>query len=107
MMYCEFIERTNYGESYMTCEMYHKHIEPIYNDSELSKNEFCKRFRALHDTLVNKHIEFALSYKSTIEKIAYLNGEIDFNDIESYHNKLLNEFMQLLQYEAINYTLKK
>ena len=43
----------------------------------------------------------------TIEKIAYLDGEIDFNDIEAYHTKLLNEFMQLLQFESINYTLKK
>ncbi len=32
MMYCEFIEISEYGENYITFTEYHDYIEPIYMD---------------------------------------------------------------------------
>lgn len=37
MMYCEFIEISEYGENYITFTEYHDYIEPIYMDADLSK----------------------------------------------------------------------
>lgn len=33
MMYCEFIDISEYGENYITFTEYHDYIEPIYMES--------------------------------------------------------------------------
>ena len=40
MMYCEFIDISEYGENYITFTEYHDYIEPIYMDADLSKQDF-------------------------------------------------------------------
>ena len=43
MMYSEFIERTKYGEKYITESMYHDYIEPAYMNApdNITKDVFC------------------------------------------------------------------
>ena len=45
MMYCEFIEISEYGENYITFTEYHDYIEPIYMDADLSKQDFVRSFQ--------------------------------------------------------------
>ena len=40
MMYCEFINISEYEENYITFTEYHDYIEPIYMDADLSKQDF-------------------------------------------------------------------
>ena len=39
MMYCEFIDISEYGENYITFTEYHDYIEPIYMDADMSKQD--------------------------------------------------------------------
>lgn len=38
MMYCEFINISEYEENYITFTEYHDYIEPIYMDADMSKS---------------------------------------------------------------------
>lgn len=40
MMYCEFIDISEYGENYITFTEYHDYIEPIYMECDMSKQDF-------------------------------------------------------------------
>lgn len=40
MMYCEFINISEYEENYITFTEYHDYIEPIYMDADMSKQDF-------------------------------------------------------------------
>ena len=35
MMYCEFIDISEYGENYITFTEYHDYIEPIYMECDM------------------------------------------------------------------------
>ena len=39
MMYCEFIDISEYGENYITFTEYHDYIEPIYMECDMSKQD--------------------------------------------------------------------
>ena len=39
MMYCEFINISEYGENYITFTEYHDYVEPIYMECDMSKQD--------------------------------------------------------------------
>lgn len=41
MMYCEFINISEYGENYITFTEYHDYIEPIYMDADMIQTGLC------------------------------------------------------------------
>lgn len=97
MMYCEFIERTQYGESYITKPMYHKYIEPAYMEApeQINKDIFCKDFYKLHAAAISDVISGLITAKPTAEKEQYISGENTlFTDIGQKHILLLNIFLE-------------
>lgn len=98
MMYCEFIERTHFGEKYITETMYHKYIEPAYMAApdDINKNQFCKDFYKLHKQAVSNIVSGLIRAKSTADKERYINSGNNFKDIETKHGILLNIFLESL-----------
>lgn len=94
MMYCEFIERTGWEESYMTPSDYDNKIEPVYMESTLDKNAFCEKFYKLHNSIVISAIECLVAAKSLEEKEAFINGAAAWDDIENIHIALKNGFLK-------------
>lgn len=92
MMYCEFIERTGWNESYMTPSDYDDKIEPVYMESTLDKNAFCEKFYKLHNSIVVSAIECLIASKSLEENFEIINGNYD--DIENIHIALKNGFLK-------------
>lgn len=94
MMYCEFIERTGWEESYMTPSDYDEKIEPVYMESTLDKNAFCEKFYKLHNSIVISAVECLVAAKSLEEKEAFIAGAVAWDDIENIHIALKNGFLK-------------
>lgn len=106
MMYCEFIERTKYGASYITEEMYHSYIEPAYMEApdEINKDQFCKDFYKLESQAVTTVVTGLIIAKPAEDKAEYINGlNQKFNDIEQKHTILLNIFLEAFKGIYKNY----
>lgn len=96
-MYCEFIERTRYSESYITNEMYSAYIEPAYMEApdKINKDQFCKDFYKLESQAVTSVVSGLIIAKPTEDKKGYINGlNQKFDDIEQKHTVLLNIFLE-------------
>lgn len=94
MMYCEFIERTGWSENYMTLTDYEEKIEPVYMESTLDKNTFCKKFYELHNSIIVPAIECLVASKSLEEKEALIAGAVTWDDVENIHIALKNGFLK-------------
>lgn len=97
MMYCEFIERTKYGESYITESMYHEYIEPAYMAAPetVNKDIFCKDFYKLESQAVTTVITGLIAAKPLDDKCGYIAGLNEkFEDIEKKHTLLKQIFLE-------------
>lgn len=97
MMYCEFIDRTHYGEKYITESIYHEYIEPAYMAAPdaINKDQFCKDFYKLESAAVSTVISGLITATPTETKERFINGENSaFSDIEQKHTVLLNIFLE-------------
>lgn len=106
MMYCEFIERTKYGERYIDETMYHQYIEPAYMEApdEINKDQFCKDFYKLETAAVSTVISGLITATPTETKERFINGENSaFTDIHQKHTVLLNIFLEAFQGIYKNY----
>lgn len=106
MMYCEFIERTKYGECYITESMYHEYIEPAYMEApdEISKDQFCKDFYKLESQAVSSIISGLIAAKPIEDKAGYINGlNKKFDDIEQKHATLKQIFLEAFKGIYKNY----
>lgn len=97
MMYSEFLERTQYGENYITEPMYHKYIEPAYMDApeQINKDIFCKDFYKLESQAVTTVVSGLIASKTTAEKEQYIDGNTAlFTDIGQKNILLLSIFLE-------------
>lgn len=96
MMYSEFIERTKFGENYITESMYHDFIEPAYMNAPetITKDIFCKDFYKLHNKVVNTVVTGLICKKSIDEKVNYINNHTGFDDVSQKQTVLLNLFLE-------------
>lgn len=100
MMYSEFIDRTHYGETYITPDDYTKYIEPVYTEQEDDKNKFCKKFSRLHNKHVNEAVSRMISGISISELSEYVGAENQnyktpsIKIVETAHNLLKNGFLK-------------
>lgn len=96
MMYSEFIDRTSYGEKYITESMYHDYIEPAYMAApdSINKDIFCKDFYKLETQVVSTTVEGLIIGKTMEEKENYISGGNNFEDIEADHKILLQIFLK-------------
>lgn len=96
MMYCEFIERTKFGERYIDETMYHNYIEPAYMEApdEINKDQFCKDFYKQHAAAVSNVVSGLIIAKSLEEKENYISTGEGFTDIEEAHKMLLKTFLK-------------
>lgn len=60
MMYCEFIEISEYGENYITFTEYHDYIEPIYMDADMSKQDFVALLKETIHQMVEPVVQRAI-----------------------------------------------
>ena len=109
MMYHEFCKLTNTNTSY---EQYITQIEPLYNKSELPKQEFCKVYTALQQP--NIYTEFnpvkpVAIYKKDIKQSLkdwlefWHNNEQDYLQDETFYivyNDNTNKFISLYDYQG-------
>ena len=96
MMYCEFIERTHYGEKYITESVYHEYIEPAYMEApdKINKDQFCKDFYKQHAAAVSNVVSGLIIAKSIEEKENYISTGNGFTDIQAAHETLLKIFLR-------------
>lgn len=95
MMYSEFIERTTYGESYMTYSDYSEYIEPVYMACDCDKDTFCKAFKKAFFDHVHKPVEMLIRAKSIEEKADYICGdESIMNDVHAIEAALKEAFLK-------------
>lgn len=96
MMYSEFIERTDYTESYMTYSDYSNYIEPVYMYLDIDKNTFCKKFRKDFFNAVQKPVEMLITAKTDEELDEYVfSGNKDvMNDVEEIEKTLKAAFLK-------------
>ena len=74
MMYNEFIEISGKSESYITYPEYTAYIEPIYMQSEMTKQEFVKILNNTFENLVYPVVEKAIRNLSMTDKLNMING---------------------------------
>ena len=108
MMYSEFIERTKYGENYITESMYHDFIEPAYMNApdSITKDKFCKDFYKLHHNAVNVVVEGLISALSIEEKENFVFGGVPITNIEYQHYVLRDVFLKAFVGISKNYYCK-
>lgn len=95
MMYSEFIDRTTYSETYMTCEDYVNYIEPVYMNGSESKDAFCKRFYKMHKRLVSDPVSMMILAKTTEALEAFICGnESVMEDTEAINQTLKAAFLK-------------
>ena len=103
MMYCEFIEISEYGESYITFTEYHDYVEPIYMDSDMSKQDFVALLketihkmvepvvqRAIHSLPLPDKLAIAFSDEEPVELLDRI-AKIDFEA-----RKLVYQYLKLM-----------
>ena len=108
MLYSEFIERTKFGEKYITNEMYTKFIEPAYMNApeNITKDIFCKDFYKLHKQAVSNIVSGLIAKKSIECLVEFIESEVYFVDVEEKHKILLDIFLQAFEGIAKNYYRK-
>lgn len=95
MMYCEFIKRTGFGESYMTPKDYHDFIEPVYMESDETKDDFCARFYELHTKYVCPAVDMMIKSLGTDLLMEYISGDSSvMSDVESVHYAIKDAFLR-------------
>ena len=77
MMYCEFIDLSEYGENYITFTEYHDYVEPIYMNCDLSKQDFVGLLKNTIHQFVEPVVERAIRSLPLPDKLA-----IAFSDEE-------------------------
>ena len=70
MMYCEFIDISEYGENYITFTEYHDYIEPIYMDADLSGKGILWIARCTTGSTIWCIVSFSNATKSCLDKSA-------------------------------------
>lgn len=103
MMYCEFIEISEYGENYITFTEYHDYIEPIYMDADMSKQDFVALLketihkmvepvvqRAIHNIPLPDKLAIAFSDEEPVELLDHI-AKIDFEA-----RKLVYQYLKLM-----------
>lgn len=96
MLYEEFIEKTSFNENYITFEDYNKYIEPIYMESKLDQQNFCKMFYENFTKFVTKPINKIISRLTEEEKESFINGNENIT-------RDINVIDTLLKTKFINY----
>lgn len=96
MMYSEFIERTKYGEKYITESMYHDYIEPAYMNApdSVNKDSFCKFFYKMHAECVSRVVEGLIITLSLEKKENFVFGGVPLTNIEYQHYILRDLFLK-------------
>ena len=109
MMYSDFIERTKYGEKYITESMYHDYIEPAYMNApdNITKDVFCKDFYKLHNNAVNVVVSGLIGTLSIEEKENFVFGGVPLTNIEYQHYILRDLFLKAFPGIAKEYYRKK
>ena len=98
MMYSEFIERTGYGETYVTFADYSDFIEPAYMRLDVDKDKFCKKLYKLHAEKVYSAVNLVITGKSLSEKEDYICGDNSaFADVEKFHDLVKRGFLKELK----------
>ena len=103
MMYCEFIDISEYGENYITFTEYHDYIEPIYMDADMSKQDFVALLketihqrvspvveRAIHSLPLPDKLAIAFSDEEPVELLDHI-AKIDFEA-----RKLVYQYLKLM-----------
>lgn len=103
MMYCEFIDISEYGENYITFTEYHDYIEPIYMDADLYKQDFVALLketihqmvepvvqRAIHNIPLPDKLAIAFSDEEPVELLDRI-AKIDFEA-----RKLVYQYLKLM-----------
>lgn len=109
MMYCEFIERTRYGEKYIDETMYHDYIEPAYMEApdNVNKDQFCKDFYKLHAEAVTNVVSGLIIAESLEAKENYICTGKGFEAIDEIHNAIHMIFLKAFRGMAKDYYRKK
>lgn len=92
MMYCEFIEISEYGESYITFTEYHDYVEPIYMDSDMFKQDFVALLKETIRQMIEPVVQRAIQSIPLPDKLA-----IAFSDKEPVE---LLERIAKIEFEA-------
>ena len=103
MMYCEFIDISEYGENYITFTEYHDYIEPIYMDCDMSKQDFVALLkdtiyqfvkpvveRAIHSLPLPDKLAIAFSDEEPVELLDHIT-QVDFDA-----RKLVYQYLKLM-----------
>lgn len=77
MMYCEFIDISEYGENYITFTEYQDYVEPIYMECDMSKQDFVVLLKETMHQMVSPVVERAIHSLPLPDKLA-----IAFSDEE-------------------------
>ena len=75
MMYCEFIDLSNYGENYITFTEYHDYVEPIYMECDLPKQDFVKLLKETIRQMVEPVVQRAIQSVPLPDKLAIAFSE--------------------------------
>ena len=97
MIYSEFIERTGYGETYVTFADYSDFIEPAYMRLDIDKDKFCKKFVKLYREKVSAAVELMIIGHTTAELENYICGVSDMSAVESAEKLIQRGFFKELK----------
>lgn len=101
MMYNEFLMITGWTETYIPYDLYEEMIEPVYNEQNKDKHEWCRKVYEAHMVCVNTPIEMAISAHTVDEKEAYIMGEsLVMDDVTALHIRLRDIFFRALKDSA-------
>lgn len=108
MMYSEFIKMTEFGESYITYDMYNEYIEPVYMMSSLNKQAFCKRFYKLHTDIITPLIEAKISSlgHKKLEEFVFGGEKEIIAGVDQLNKELIELFCIAVWKGKYNNTLK-
>ena len=103
MMYCEFIDISEYGENYITFTEYQDYVEPIYMECDMSKQDFVALLketihqmvepvvqRAIHSLPLPDKLAIAFSDEEPVELLDHI-AKIDFEA-----RKLVYQYLKLM-----------
>ena len=101
MMYCEFIDISEYGENYITFTEYHDYIEPIYMDADLSKQDFVALLKETIHQMVEPVVQRAIHNIPDKLAIAFSDEEpVELLDriakIDFEARKLVYQYLKLM-----------
>ena len=97
MMYSEFIERTGFGETYVTFADYSDFIEPAYMRLDVDKDKFCKKFVKLYREKVFSAVELMIIGHTSTELENYICGEFSMSAVESAEKLMQRGFFKELK----------